>query len=128
MTLNGARKAYSDRRIVVGFQPHRFTRTRDFLDEFATCFHEADAVVVSNIYAAGEDPIDGVNAERLVSLISEHGHRSVKHVESVSDVATTLEEIVESGDLVITFGAGDIWRSGEQLLELLREKKAKTGK
>jgi len=122
VTLSGARKAYPDRRIVVGFQPHRYTRTRDFLEDFSMSFHEADLVVISDIYAAGEDPIADINSERLVEMINGCGHRDVRHVKSVSDVANMLATITTSGDLVITFGAGDIWRASEQLLELLQER------
>jgi UDP-N-acetylmuramate--alanine ligase len=122
VTLSGARKAYPNHRIVVGFQPHRYTRTRDFLDEFSMSFHEADLLVVSDIYAAGEAPIENISAERLVDMIKGCGHRDVSHVHSVSDVANKLASVLEPDDLVITFGAGDIWRAGVQLLDLLRKK------
>ncbi|MEE2900722.1 MAG: UDP-N-acetylmuramate--L-alanine ligase [Myxococcota bacterium] len=121
VTLDGARKAFEGRRIVVGFQPHRFTRTRDFLEDFSTCFNEAELLVLSKIYAAGEQPIEGITSEHLATLISSKGHKSVTSVDTVSDVAQCLAEQVRPGDLVITFGAGDIWRAGEQLLSLLAE-------
>ena len=121
VTLDGARKAFEGRRIVVGFQPHRFSRTRDFLDEFSTCFNEAEILVMSKIYAAGEEPIEGISSEHLANLISLKGHQSVTCVDSVSDVAQCLAQQVRPGDLVITFGAGDIWRAGEQLLSILGE-------
>ena len=119
VTLDGARKAFEGRRIVVGFQPHRFTRTRDFLEEFSTCFNEAEVLVLSKIYAAGEQPLEGITSENLAALISSKGHKSVTCVDSVSDVAQALSKEVRPGDLVITFGAGDIWRAGEELLNLL---------
>lgn len=119
VTLDGARRAYPDRRIVVGFQPHRYTRTRDFLDAFATAFNDAAVLVVSDIYAAGEAPIDGIDSPRLVAELTAHGHRGARHAATVEDVATALEDLVEPGDLVITFGAGDIWRAGAVLLDRL---------
>lgn len=119
VTLDGARRAYPDRRLVVGFQPHRYTRTRDFLDDFAGAFHDAELVVVTPIYAAGEAPIDGVSTDRLVEAMSDRGHRGARVSESVEDTARLLAEVTEPGDVVITFGAGDIWRAGAMLLERL---------
>jgi UDP-N-acetylmuramate--alanine ligase len=120
VTLDGARKAYPERRILVGFQPHRYTRTRDLIDGFATAFQEAEQLFVAPIYAAGEDPIEAVNTERLVARIAEYGHRSVSAAGSVEQVASALLAVARPGDLVITFGAGDIWRAGLLLLAGLR--------
>ncbi len=119
-TLEAAREAYS-RRIVIAFQPHRFTRTRDFMNEFATAFNASDVVLVSDIYAASEEPIEGISAESLTENISLYGHGDVN---SSGDLDTTLErllKVVQPGDLVITLGAGSIYRVGERLLERLGE-------
>ncbi|MDH4227534.1 MAG: UDP-N-acetylmuramate--L-alanine ligase [Deltaproteobacteria bacterium] len=111
------------RRAIVAFQPHRHSRTEELFMEFVTAFNDADALVMTGIYAAGEEPRPGVSAEKLCKAIKDHGHRSVECVGSVADVPGVLEKIVKQGDMVITLGAGDIWKAGEKFLELL-----KTGK
>ena len=119
-TLGAAREAYT-RRIVVAFQPHRYTRTRDLLDDFTSAFNACHVLVVSDIYAAGEDPIAGVDSEEMVRAIRVHGHQDVRKAGSVGDVATVLAEIVQPGDLVLTLGAGDIYQAGESLITLLEK-------
>jgi len=108
------------RRVVVAFQPHRYTRTRDLMEDFATAFYQADVVLLTSIYAAGEDPIAGVTAERLCSEIGKHGHKHVEFVGPRSELVPVLLETVKSGDLVLTLGAGDITRTGDELLAALR--------
>ncbi|MCS6913421.1 MAG: UDP-N-acetylmuramate--L-alanine ligase [Myxococcota bacterium] len=120
-TLRGARNGFVGRRVLVAFQPHRYTRTRDLLGEFACAFNDAEVVVVCDIYPAGERPIEGVSAERLVAEMQRHGHRGVRYVPRRADVAAALLPELRPGDMVITLGAGDIWQSGEELLALLRE-------
>jgi UDP-N-acetylmuramate--alanine ligase len=119
-TLAGARRAFG-RRLVVAFQPHRYTRTRDLMQEFATSFNDADVLVVTSIYGAGEDPIPGTTAPALVEAIGQHGHRDVTFVEKRADVARTLVPRLRPGDLVLTLGAGDITLVGAELLQLLGE-------
>ena len=118
-TLRGARASFPHRRIVCAFQPHRFTRTRDLLGEFATAFNDADALLLTEIYAAGEDPISGVSGARLHEAVRACGHRDVTLVER-SELPRKLRERTMPGDLVITLGAGDITHVGEELLELLK--------
>ena len=86
-TLSGAQAAFRGRRVVAAFQPHRFTRTRDQLDEFARAFHDADKVVICDIFAAGEKPIDGVSSEALVRLARDAGHKDITYVPRREDVA-----------------------------------------
>jgi UDP-N-acetylmuramate--alanine ligase len=117
-TLAGARRAFG-RRLVVAFQPHRYTRTHDLMAEFATSFNDADVLVVTSIYAAGEEPIPGVSSPALVEEISRHGHRDVTFVERRADIASALLPRLHEGDLVITLGAGDITQVGPELLQLL---------
>ena len=117
-TLEAAREAYN-RRIIVAFQPHRYTRTRDLLDDFVGAFNACDALLISDIYAAGEDPIEGISAENLAEAIRIHGHHHVRAVGPRSAVAPALEEIVQPGDLVITLGAGSIWQASDELLAAL---------
>jgi UDP-N-acetylmuramate--alanine ligase len=120
-TLRAAREAYQRRRLVVAFQPHRYTRTRDLIDDFATAFNDADTLLLADIYAASETPIPGVTAERLAETIRAHGHQNVLFAGPVSEMATKLADLVRPGDLVLTLGAGSIWQSGEELLVYLNE-------
>jgi UDP-N-acetylmuramate--alanine ligase len=118
-TLAGARRGFPSRRVVAVFQPHRFTRTRDLLDDFAAAFGDAALVFVTDIYAAGEPPIPGITADRLCQLMRERGHADVHHVAQRAEVARALQPHIRPGDLVITLGAGDVWQVGEELLSLL---------
>lgn len=117
-TLAGARASFPHRRIVCAFQPHRYTRTRDLMGDFATAFNDADALVLTEIYAAGEDPIPGISGSRLHEAVKACGHRDAIFVERAA-LATTLRDRIREGDLVLTLGAGDITHAGEELLELL---------
>ena len=119
-TLDGARAGYRDRRIVAAFQPHRYTRTRDLLSEFARAFNEADLVFVCDVYAAGEELIVGATSDRLVEEMRASGHPRVRHVPRRADLAAALAAEVSPGDIVITLGAGDITHTGEELLQRLR--------
>jgi UDP-N-acetylmuramate--alanine ligase len=117
-TLRGAREAFG-RRVVCVFQPHRYSRTRDLLQEFATAFNDADALVLSEVYAAGEEPIPGVSGESLAEAIRAHGHRDVTFVAERAQLARAARERVRPGDLVLTLGAGDVTQVGPELLGLL---------
>src|SRR5213075_1155701 len=120
-TLSAARIGAPNRRIVVLFQPHRYTRTADLIDEFASAFNNADVLLVSDIYAASETPIEGINAEVLTTRIKSYGHKSAEHIGALEGAAENLRSKVHEGDLVITLGAGSVHRAGDQLLKLLRE-------
>jgi UDP-N-acetylmuramate--alanine ligase len=117
-TLAGARRAFG-RRVVVAFQPHRYTRTRDLLNEFATAFNDADLLFVTGVYAAGEEPIPGATGESLAEAVRSHGHRDVTYVDKRADLAQALLPRLEAGDIVLTLGAGDITHVGPELLGLL---------
>lgn len=117
-TLEGARRAFG-RRLVVAFQPHRYTRTRDLMQELATSFNDADIVLVTSVYAAGEEPIPGATSEHLVEAIRAHGHRDVTLVPKRADLAAQLASRLKAGDLVLTLGAGDITNTGPELLQAL---------
>ncbi len=114
-TLKAARRG-CDRRIVAVFQPHRYTRTHALRDEFARAFYDADVLIVLPIYAASEDPIPGVSAEDLVAAIKNFGHRDATYAETFAAVQRFLRERVAAGDLLITLGAGDVWKIGEEFL------------
>jgi len=107
----------------VAFQPHRYTRTRDLLPEFARAFNDADVVVVTGIYAASEEPIPGVSGAALADAVRTHGHRDVTYVEKRADVAAALVPRLRKGDLVLTLGAGDITQVGPELLGLLGDRR-----
>jgi UDP-N-acetylmuramate--alanine ligase len=117
-TLAGARAGFRDRRLVVAFQPHRYTRTRDLMGEFARAFNEAEVVAVCDVYAAGEEPIEGATSARLVEEMRACGHKGALHVPRRSDVAGALAGELRDGDLLITLGAGDVWMVGEEILRL----------
>src|SRR5881394_3533123 len=120
-TLSAARIGAPNRRIVALFQPHRYTRTNDLMDEFASAFNNADVLLVSDIYAASETPIEGINAEVLTGRIKSYGHKNAEYIGALEGAAESLRSKVREGDLVITLGAGSVHRSGDQLLELLQE-------
>jgi len=114
-TLSAARGS-SDRRVVALFQPHRYTRTRALEEGFARAFYDADVVIVLPIYAAGEDVIEGVSAEKLTALIKKHGHRDVTCAPDFATAQRLLREKLREGDLLITLGAGDVWKAAEEFL------------
>jgi len=120
-TLTGARRAFR-RRLVVAFQPHRYTRTRDLLKEFSTAFNDADVLYLTGIYAASEDPIPGISGQALADSIVAYGHRDVTFVEKRADLARAMAPRLREGDLVLTLGAGDITQVGPELLGLLEGK------
>ena len=105
--LRAARDATKGRIIAIA-QPHRFTRLRDLFDEFSACFNDADTVLVAPVYPAGEDPIDGVNSQALVSRIRSGGHRDARSIENPSEIAPLVREKAKDGDFVVFLGAGNI--------------------
>lgn len=114
-TLTAARNGWK-RRIVAVFQPHTYTRTRDFFQDFATSFHDADVLVLTDVYAAREQPIEGVDGQLIADAARAAGHRDVHYIQDKTKVAEALRNLVQSGDLVLTMGAGDIWKVGLELL------------
>jgi UDP-N-acetylmuramate--alanine ligase len=121
-TLAAAKIGSGGRHIVVLFQPHRYSRTHDLMEEFARSFNNADTLFVTDIYAASEDPIEGVTAESLTAAIKRFGHKDVRYIGPLDEAAAIIREQVQPGDLVITLGAGTVNRVSEQLLTLLRER------
>jgi UDP-N-acetylmuramate--alanine ligase len=106
--LAAAREAVPEGRVIAVAQPHRYTRLNDLMDDFQSCFNDADMVFVTPVYAAGEDPIEGVDSEALVAGIKSRGHRSARTTASHSDLAATLAQELVPGDIVVCLGAGDI--------------------
>jgi UDP-N-acetylmuramate--alanine ligase len=108
-TLNAARHAFQ-KRVLVAFQPHRYTRTQALFQEFARAFDQADEVYVADVYAAGEAPLPGITSEALARAIESHGHRHVEYVASREDLAERLARAAGPGDVVLALGAGDVNR------------------
>ncbi len=121
-TLSGAKSSFAGRRVVAAFQPHRFTRTRDQLAEFPRAFHDADKVVICDIFAAGEKPIAGVTSEVLVKLAREAGHKDITYVPRREDLAVWLDSHAQPGDLLITLGAGNIQLTCNEVIDLLENR------
>lgn len=115
-TLRGARDSYAERRLIVVFQPHRYTRTRDHMEEFAECLAAADVVILTDIYPAGEAPIDGITIERMLALCqARRPSRPIELIRELSALSEHLDGLVSAGDLVITLGAGSITRVSYEL-------------
>ncbi len=119
-TLSALRDAWPERRLVVLFQPHRFTRTKALAEEFYTAFHEADILLLTKIYSASESPIPGVTVEALLNGIKQHGHRHAYFEPSFEKLLDKAMDIIAPGDVVLSLGAGNIWQAGEMLLEKLQ--------
>jgi UDP-N-acetylmuramate--alanine ligase len=117
-TLAAARQC-GFRRVRVIFQPHRFTRTRDLMDEFATAFADADTLCLLDIYPASEKPIDGITSEALVRRVAGAGNVSVAYAPSFSDAVARVVALAEPGDMVLTLGAGSVSQLGPMILEQL---------
>ena len=116
-TISTAKECWPDRRLVVIFQPHRYTRTRDLYDKFVISFNQADFLVITPIYGAGEEPIPGIDSRSLYQGIRDHGHRAVIFCDSIEDIISLLLDEIRNGDLVLTLGAGDVDLVGEELLK-----------
>jgi len=120
-TINAAKSGW-DRRIIAVFQPHLYTRTRDFYSEFAKAFLDSDVLVVSDIYPARESKIEGIDGELVSKAAKDLGHKNVIYMPNLKDLNMTLDEIVTSGDMVIGIGAGTIWRYIEKYTNYLKDK------
>ncbi len=125
-TLAAAKNSAGGRRTVVVFQPHRYTRTQELFDEFALAFNNADVLYVLDIYAASEQPIEGVTAEVLTENIKKYGHKNAVYIGDIDTAAAKVCESLQEGDLVITLGAGSVTRLSEEILEELNRRDAKT--
>jgi UDP-N-acetylmuramate--alanine ligase len=122
-TLAAARQC-GYRKIHVIFQPHRYTRTRDLMDEFATAFGDADSLCVLDIYPASEQPIEGITGEVLARKIAEKGNASTKYVGSFDDAVNAATEQAHEGDMILTLGAGSVSQLGPMLLEQFHQSSA----
>jgi UDP-N-acetylmuramate--alanine ligase len=121
--LSAARDSTAGRVIAV-VQPHRFSRLAGLMEDFANAFIEADTVLVAPVYAAGEEPIPGVDGATLAEEIRARGHRMVQTVSDAVDLARTLRDLAADGDLVICMGAGDITKWAAGLEEAIRQERS----
>ena len=120
-TLAGIRSGWS-RRLVAVFQPHLFSRTRDFYQEFGRSFLNSDVFICTDIYPAREEPIEGVTGELIADAARSFGHKNVIYIENKNDVIKVLNDIKRDGDIMVTMGAGDIWKIGEKFVAGLSKK------
>jgi UDP-N-acetylmuramate--alanine ligase len=120
-TLSAAKNGSGGRRTVVIFQPHRYSRTQELMNEFALAFNNADVLYLTDIYAASETPIEGITAEVLTENIRQYGHKNAVFIGDVESAAAKVLPTLQEGDLVITLGAGSITRLSDEIIEALRE-------
>ena len=122
-TLAAARQC-GFRKVHVLFQPHRYTRTRDLMDEFTAAFADADSLFVLDIYAASEKPIEGISGEILAGRIRDKGGKDARYVSSFAEAVHSAAEVAQKGDMILTLGAGSVSQLGPMILQKLQEKNA----
>ena len=120
-TLQAAKKGW-DRRIISVFQPHLFSRTKIFYKEFAKAFMSSDILLITDIYPAREKPIDGVSGKLIFNAAKSEGHKNIYYINDLEEINDTLDKITEENDMVITIGAGTIWRYGQSYFDHLKDK------
>ncbi len=121
-TLAGIRNGW-DRRLVAVFQPHLYTRTRDFYHEFGRSFLNSDIFICTDVYPAREEPINGVSGELIIEAAKKFGHKNTIYIKDKNDIPKKLLELKKDGDIIVTMGAGDIWKYGEKFVELVKNLK-----
>ncbi len=117
VTLETIEENWPNRRKVVVFQPHRYSRTRALFDEFSRAFYQSDVLVVLPIYAASEKKIEGVTSQNLCEEIKAHGHNEVIHADGFKAALSHLKQTLQPGDVLLTLGAGDVWKVGMEVLK-----------
>lgn len=126
-TLSALKSGWPQKRVVAVFQPHLYSRTRDFHDEFGKSFLNADVLVVTEIYPAREEPIQGITGELIVNDAKSFGHKEAFYVIDKKQLPEFLMKLKKSGDIVVTLGAGDISKYGEEFISKLKSSSAKQG-
>jgi UDP-N-acetylmuramate--alanine ligase len=119
-TLAGIRAGWN-RRLVAVFQPHLYSRTRDFYQEFGRSFLNSDIFICTDIYPAREEPIEGINGKLIADTAKKFGHKNVIYIEDKNEIPSYLLSIKEENDIIITMGAGDIWKFGERFVEMIKK-------
>ncbi len=125
-TLSAAKNSGGGRRTVVVFQPHRYSRTKELMDDFVVAFNNADVLMILDIYAASEQPIEGITAEILTENIKRYGHKNVSYIGAIESATDKICELLQPGDLVITLGAGSITRLSDEIVECIKNGKTKS--
>ena len=118
-TLAGIRDGWNNRLVAV-FQPHLYSRTRDFYQEFGKSFLNSDVFVCTDVYPARENPINGITGKLIADAAKNLGHKNVIYIPEKNDIPEVLSELKQAGDIIITMGAGDIWKFGEKFIELIK--------
>jgi UDP-N-acetylmuramate--alanine ligase len=124
VTLDGIRRGWK-RRLVAVFQPHLYSRTRDFYAEFGRSFLNSDIFICTDVYPAREKPMEGITGELIANTAKQFGHKNVYYVPDKTKIPELLTKLCKDGDIVITLGAGDIWKFGNQFVEILKSKTKK---
>jgi UDP-N-acetylmuramate--alanine ligase len=122
VTLDGIRRGWN-RRLVAVFQPHLYSRTKDFYSEFGRSFLNSDIFICTDVYPAREKPIEGITGEMITDAAKKFGHKNVFYEPDKTKVPDLLKKIYKKGDIVITLGAGDIWKYGEKFIEMIKPEK-----
>jgi len=122
VTLKAVRESWKNRRIIVVFQPHRYTRTKMLAKKFGEVFFSADNVIINDIYPANEMPISGISGETIFNEIKKTNHGHVKYIPAKKDTVDYLSKIIRAEDIIITMGAGDVWTIGQELVKRLKSK------
>lgn len=120
-TIEAARSGWKERRIIAVFQPHLYSRTEQLYEEFGQSFFDAEVLVVTDIYPSREKPIEGVTGKLVADTAKNYGHRDVHYVENKEELPNRLRKIVQKGDIVVTMGAGDIYKYGEEFTKTLKQ-------
>ena len=120
VTLAGIRAAW-DRRLVVVFQPHLYSRTKDFYQDFGKSFLNSDVFICTDIYPAREKPIEGISGEMIANITKKLGHKNVHYIADKNEIPYKLMQLKKKDDIIITMGAGDIWKYGEKFVQLIGE-------
>lgn len=123
VTLNAIKHSWKNRRIIVVFQPHRYTRTKLLAEKFGKVFFDADRVIINDIYPANEPPISGISGKTIFNEIKKANHSHIKYIPSKNNTLNYLYEIIQSGDIIITMGAGDVWTISQELAKQLKKTK-----
>ncbi|MEQ1923457.1 MAG: Mur ligase family protein, partial [Pyrinomonadaceae bacterium] len=121
-TLSAAKNSSGGKRTVVVFQPHRYSRTQELMDDFVVAFNNADVLFLLDIYAASEKPIEGITAEVLAENIKRFGHKNVTYIGDIDTATQKVCEHLQTGDLVITLGAGSVTRLSDEIVEELKKR------
>jgi UDP-N-acetylmuramate--alanine ligase len=115
-TLKTAKDTWPTKKLIVLFQPHRYSRTKSLMKDFWSAFNDADTLLVIDIFPAGERPIDTVHAKDIVKGVCDYGHKNTIYIKSKTDLNKYLEQLIEPGDIFMTLGAGDVWKLGKEYL------------